>query len=234
MIADFFWSYGGDTKIHWISWDRICRRKDIGGLGLRRLKEFNLALLAKQAWRVVVTPDSMVHKVFGQKYFPSSSFFDAGRSSTPSFTWRSLLATRDILAAGLRWKVGDGRDIPIWGQPWLPRPGTFQLVARPAALSTHTRVADLISDTREWISHLIKAEFHPLDADCILGIALPDTATRDALVWHYEKHGKLSVRSAYEVARTLKMEAGGLENRNRCYTSGTQRPNQRFYYLHGR
>ncbi|KAL0355878.1 UNVERIFIED_CONTAM: hypothetical protein Sradi_4034700 [Sesamum radiatum] len=156
--------------------------KERRGFGLRRLKEFNLALLAKQAWRVAMTPDSMLHKVLGQKYFPFSSFFAVRLSSMPSFTWLSLLATRNILAASLCWKVGDGQDIPITGQSWLPRPWMFQLVAHPNSLLADTRVANLIAEGREWNYGLITAKFHPLDAECILGIKLQGVANRDILV----------------------------------------------------
>lgn len=36
-----------DMKIHWISWDVLCKRKFEGGLGLRNLSIFNKSLLAK-------------------------------------------------------------------------------------------------------------------------------------------------------------------------------------------
>ncbi|KAL0434907.1 UNVERIFIED_CONTAM: hypothetical protein Sradi_0198600 [Sesamum radiatum] len=119
-----------------------------------------------------MTPDSMLHKVLGQKDFPSSGFFVAGLSSMPSFTWRSLLVTWDILVAGLRWKVGDGQDIPIIAHLWLPRPQTFQLVAHPNSLPADTRVADLIAEGKERNYGLITAEFQPLDTECIFGIKL--------------------------------------------------------------
>ncbi|KAL0361466.1 UNVERIFIED_CONTAM: hypothetical protein Sradi_3831100 [Sesamum radiatum] len=55
----------------------ICRIKSEGGLGFRRLKEYNLALLAKQAWRVAMHPDTLCHQVLRQRYFPGSNFFAA-------------------------------------------------------------------------------------------------------------------------------------------------------------
>jgi hypothetical protein len=34
-------------KISWIAWDTLCLKKEHGGLGVRSLKEFALALLDK-------------------------------------------------------------------------------------------------------------------------------------------------------------------------------------------
>ncbi|KAL0378315.1 UNVERIFIED_CONTAM: hypothetical protein Sradi_3137000 [Sesamum radiatum] len=209
MFADFFWGGGLVSKIHWLSWERLCRTREEGGLGFRRLRESNIALLAKQAWRVSFSRDGTLHDVIGQKYFPLSNFFEARLGSKPSFTWRSLLGTRELLIAGLRWKVGDGSSIPIRGQPWLPRPSTFQLIARPATLLADTKVAALITASGVWDHDLIRAEFCPLDVDCILSIELRGSGAQDEIVWHYERNGRFSVRSAYRLARQLHREAEG-------------------------
>ncbi|KAL0448670.1 UNVERIFIED_CONTAM: hypothetical protein Slati_1423400 [Sesamum latifolium] len=144
MLAELFWNWGTDTKIHWLSWNKCCERKEARGLGFRRLRGFNLTLLARQAWRVAMMPDNLLHKILGQKYFPNSNFIEAGLSSTPSFTWRSSLATREISVTGLWWKVGNRQEIPICDQPWIPHPRTFQLVSRPLSLPVTTRVVELI------------------------------------------------------------------------------------------
>lgn len=47
---DFWWGKGGvNGGIKWLSWDRLCTVKEEGGLGFRKLKEFHVAMLAKQA-----------------------------------------------------------------------------------------------------------------------------------------------------------------------------------------
>ncbi|KAL0431278.1 UNVERIFIED_CONTAM: putative mitochondrial protein [Sesamum radiatum] len=56
------------------------------GLGFRQLKEYNMALLAKQAWRKVTEPDLLLHKVLRHLYFPGSNFFAAEPGQIPSFT----------------------------------------------------------------------------------------------------------------------------------------------------
>lgn len=71
---------------------RLCKHKSTGGLGFRNFRDFNLALLAKQGWRFLTKPNSLVSKVYKSRYFPSSI---------------------------ARWRVGNGRDIDILGQPWL-------------------------------------------------------------------------------------------------------------------
>ena len=49
MIRAFWWRQSnGKNKMAWLSWDKVCTPKEMGGLGFRNLKSFNLALLAKR------------------------------------------------------------------------------------------------------------------------------------------------------------------------------------------
>ncbi|KAL0449222.1 UNVERIFIED_CONTAM: hypothetical protein Slati_1478600, partial [Sesamum latifolium] len=149
-----------------------------------------LALLAKQAWRVSLGHGGVLSAVLGQKYFPGATFFEARLGSSPSLTWRSIWDARNLLAAGIRWKVGNGRSISILGHPWLPRPSTFQLIGCPLSLPCELKVASLITTGREWNAALIRMEFCSLDTDCILGIPLQGVNPTDELVWHLEKNGR--------------------------------------------
>jgi hypothetical protein len=85
------------------------RSKSIGGLGFRDLTLFNKALLAKQGWRLIQDPNSMVGKIIQAKYFPNSTFLKANLGSKPSYVWRSLFNSRELLVQGMIWRVGDGK-----------------------------------------------------------------------------------------------------------------------------
>uniref|UniRef100_A0A453Q831 Reverse transcriptase zinc-binding domain-containing protein n=1 Tax=Aegilops tauschii subsp. strangulata TaxID=200361 RepID=A0A453Q831_AEGTS len=71
IIINFWW---GDEKnrkkTHWLAWDKMTRPKGEGIMGFRDLRLFNQALLAKQAWRLLVFPDSLCAKVMKAKYYP--------------------------------------------------------------------------------------------------------------------------------------------------------------------
>uniref|UniRef100_A0A453KW74 Uncharacterized protein n=1 Tax=Aegilops tauschii subsp. strangulata TaxID=200361 RepID=A0A453KW74_AEGTS len=85
----------GEQKVHWVSWEKMCAPKREGGLGFRDLQAFNQALLAKQAWRILTSPSSLVARVLKARYFRDSSILTATCPSNASYTFRSILHGRD-------------------------------------------------------------------------------------------------------------------------------------------
>jgi hypothetical protein len=74
MMGRFWWgSKENETRVAWMSWDRMGRAKDRGGLGYWDLESFNLSLLAKQGWRLIQQPDSLVGRIYKEKYFPNGT-----------------------------------------------------------------------------------------------------------------------------------------------------------------
>ena len=80
----------------------------MGGLGFYDIEIFNLALLARQAWRVLNHPESLSAQVLRAAYYPGASILEAELGSHPSQIWKAILDGRDILAQGIIRRIGDG------------------------------------------------------------------------------------------------------------------------------
>jgi hypothetical protein len=109
-----------------MKWSRMGIPKDRGGMGFRDLVNFNKALLAKQCWCLLKSPDSLAAKIISAKYYPKSSFLEARLGTKPFFTWRSIFGARE-LEEGIIWRVGNGKMINIWGDNWVSIPSTFRI-----------------------------------------------------------------------------------------------------------
>lgn len=98
----------------------MSRPKCFGGLGFKKLHEFNLAIVGKQAWRLGINPSSLVAELLKAKYFPNSNYLDAQVGSNPSFLWRSIWECKILIKQGAYCRVGNGSSIMIWKDVWLP------------------------------------------------------------------------------------------------------------------
>ena len=68
-----------------MSWEKMCLPKDQGGIGFKDLEKFNLALLAKQGWRLQTNSSSLFYRVYKAKYFSGCDFIDVEMGRHPSY-----------------------------------------------------------------------------------------------------------------------------------------------------
>lgn len=119
-IAKFWWGYDANSnKMYWYAWWKLCFPKSEGGMGFRDFHSFNLAMLAKQAWRLITEPGSLYARVLRAKYYPGGNILKAGPKAGSSFTWQSILAGLCTFKRGYVWRVGNGENINIWRDPWI-------------------------------------------------------------------------------------------------------------------
>ena len=98
LMCKFWWgSQENQRKIHWIDWEKMCWPKEAGGIGFRDLHTFNMAMLAKQGWKLLHHPDALVAKILKARYYPFWNFLNAHVGVNPSFTWRSILKGKALL-----------------------------------------------------------------------------------------------------------------------------------------
>jgi hypothetical protein len=107
-------------KMHWFTWWKLCVPKSRGGMGFRDPHCFNKAMLAKQIWRLISTPESLCARVLRSKYYPDGKILEAKLKKGSSFTWQSIMAGLHTFKKGAIWRVGDGKQINIWEDTWIP------------------------------------------------------------------------------------------------------------------
>jgi hypothetical protein len=84
-----------------MSWKQMGLSKEAGGMGFRDFTSFNKALLTKQAWRLWTQPNSLVAQITMAKYYSGCSVLEANIGKRPSFAWRSIASSYDLLREGL-------------------------------------------------------------------------------------------------------------------------------------
>lgn len=66
-------------------------------MGFKNIPDFNVAMVGKQSWMLIVHHESLVAIVYKARFYPSGSFFSAKLGGNPSYMWRSVLAAQEML-----------------------------------------------------------------------------------------------------------------------------------------
>ena len=143
-------------------------------------------------------------RCFKAKYFPRTHFLAATDSPAASYVWKSIMAAKPILLKGCYWRVGDGSNISVLNDRWIPNHPTNTVIHPPGEEEWEWRVSELIDpNINWWRRELIVERFHKDDAEAILRIPLSHRHTLDVVIWQHNKQGVYSVRSGCHVARQL-------------------------------
>ena len=183
----------------------MTKPKGMGGLGFKDFELFNLAMLAKQAWRLLQEPNSLSARLLKSIYYPTSDILQASLGGHPSQIWRSLIEGCDVLKQGMIRRIGNGAPTNIWRDNWLPRNEMLRpygcISGNPPQL-----VSELIdSSSASWNKQRVNEVFMPMDAMIVLGIPLCTRNIDDFWAWHPDKKGKFSVSSAYKFLLQTKL-----------------------------
>lgn len=153
----------------------------MGGLSFKNLRDYNLSMVGKQAWWLLMNPGSLVSQIYKARYYPRSDLLNAVVGGNPSFIWRSIWESIELLKSGVRWRVGSGKDINILHQPWLVDVDDPYISSTTQGLQS-ARVESIMNmDSKSWDVELISDMFNDRDIHCILNIPLKDDLNEDKL-----------------------------------------------------
>ncbi|KAK0586532.1 hypothetical protein LWI29_008529 [Acer saccharum] len=199
---NFLWGSTPEKKhVHLVSWDVVCLPKHLGGLGIKKTKLMNQALLAKIGWRLNLRDSGLWGRILKDKYLKGDHMTELDNLSPNccSSTWRGILLGTKILRDGVKWRVGNGRGINFWYDNWVPTFNTLHSLSS-SPLSDAMRlekVSDYISDSI-WNVQKLNAVLPWHVVSRILSIHVnSNTTAEDSVVWGLSNNGNFSVKSAY-------------------------------------
>ena len=196
---EFFWKNSrSDKGLPLIAWDKICRPKMLGGLGLRKSAAVNTAFLAKLAWKFLTQPDNLWVQQMRAKYGAPDSFFVTRPRAKDSWVWKCLLRIRPFFQQGIRWKVGNGQSINFWTDNWCAEENLVSLLRKdPASIpDLDIKVSAFITVEKKWDVAKLSQYVPSTIIQSIQSIPLPITTVADSFCWGYSGSGEFSTKTA--------------------------------------
>ncbi|KAM1060262.1 hypothetical protein TB1_024191 [Malus domestica] len=122
LMKGFLWEGVEEgKKFHLVKWEKVCKSKEEGGLGLGNLRNRNAALLAKWLWRFPRESNSLWHRVIKSKYNLVANGWDANCPSRGSSRcpWTDISAGYPPFLHSCKFVVGNGERLRFWEDGWL-------------------------------------------------------------------------------------------------------------------
>ena len=137
----FLWGWGKEKEtISWVSWKVVCKSREEGGLGLRVVHNFNLALLAKWRWRLLADEKGRWKDLLASKYGSSLNVLHS-LVKFQSLWWRDLFKAcgedggDGWFSKEIGWKLGCGDKVKFWEDIWTGNSSLKSLYPRLFSLS---------------------------------------------------------------------------------------------------
>jgi exonuclease III len=200
---NFLWGSSEEKKkMHMVGWDKICRAKSLGGLGLYACKPRNVALLAKLNWRLLQEKDALWARTILAKYSPNGVMeIDKRLNRSGSSTWRGIKKGHEVFRKGLRWVVRNGQGVSFWHDKWVGETPIRDVIHRP--LLSHEdsfRVCDVVEGVGNWDLSRVSMIIPKPICDSIRAILVcPLRQQEDCIAWD-SRNGDFCLKLAYLLA----------------------------------
>ncbi|XP_026411063.1 uncharacterized protein LOC113306330 [Papaver somniferum] len=198
LQKDFWWGKETNYKGYYpVSYSCLCKPKIKGGLGFRNAQRYNLAIIAKLAWRLLTEPTALWVSQLKPRYFRKSSVFKDKIPTTSSWIWKCISKGIILVEQNNIWETGDGSSTNIWDDNWIPNLENNLSSYKTASNSHLTLVKDMFEPiTMKWNYTLLIEMFPVAIANKINNVRIAKGKS-DTLRWLLTKSGRFTVKSMY-------------------------------------
>ncbi|GJU37331.1 RNA-directed DNA polymerase, eukaryota, reverse transcriptase zinc-binding domain protein [Tanacetum coccineum] len=119
LIRGFLWCNGDLKRVKAkVAWRDICLLVWEGGLGIRSLELFNIALMTTHIWNIVSNKESLWDCWIHTYKLKGRSFWDVPMKSDASWGWLKLLQLRELVRPYFWTRIRNGGNISVWFDVW--------------------------------------------------------------------------------------------------------------------
>ncbi|XP_019152396.1 PREDICTED: uncharacterized protein LOC109149189 [Ipomoea nil] len=202
---NFLW--GGDgtkRKTSLVNWDTVTLPKEEGGLGIKSMRNMNLALLAKLGWRILKDGTNTWSQILSCKYMKAERSMDRmKRKRNDSNIWKGICAAVPILERGMMKVVMNGKNTSFWEDRWIGDESLQSFLIGPMQRDAgNIKVAEIWDGRGRWDWDAIDIGLHPdKRAELAARVIINDEQRVDSMGWSPNEDKSFSTRSAYKLTR---------------------------------
>lgn len=208
-IRDFFWGdCDNSRKMHLLGWDKICRTKDRGGLGIPLFQARNVAFFSKLFWFALQQPTKPWAVICNHRY--------SLKSCSSSMLGKGLVCGAEIVKKGSFISLNSGASTLFWEDSWCFLGPLRHIIHGP--LLPHEmslKVVDVVVGPRVWDWDLISFDLPPNIRNSISATPINIHANSpDSRVWSANLNGHFDISSAYSIAAQISSSCDSINDRN--------------------
>lgn len=128
-----------------VAWNYVCVPKQEGGLGIKKLEDWNKASILRHICNLFARAGSLWVAWVKEYLLEGKSFWEVKTPHQCSWCWRKMLQLRGIARGFIQYKVGDGNDIFMWLDSWQPDGVLLDKHGFRVVYDTGRRIQTLIS-----------------------------------------------------------------------------------------
>ncbi|XP_071687680.1 uncharacterized protein [Rutidosis leptorrhynchoides] len=200
IMRGFLWCQGemkkGKSKV---KWSGVCLPKEEGGLGIKSLKTWNIALMAYHIWSIITHKKSLWVKWIHTYRLNHRNFWVVDTVASSSWAWWKILSIREDIRHLFVHVVGNGDDTSAWYDTWTDFGPLADVISSRDMHSANLHDRSKVSDFLDHMGWNWPTQW-TIKFPMLLNVPIPNRDESDKLFWktHDGSLVEFSTKQAWE------------------------------------